>query len=488
MSTPTQAPPRKILHNRFLSSPAAVDVSSTGQKYIYGRAFWLAYLANAVTMVAVALLFRYADFVLFLGGSEFHLGWIVGVGMVGSLFTRLAIGAWLDRYGARPLWICSLLLFALTCIAHLAVGSYQCPAIYVLRILYCCALAGINGASMTFISTCGPTRRMAELVGMLGTAGFLGMVVGTLLGDVLLGMLEKDRTEIVVMFVSAAVLGLLALPFAWNATKGEPHKASLAPKRACGSSGEKGKISWKAFFHPRTSPLFSPLAALGLLRRYLPGPVLLVAVAMGMALGLPGVFLRTFSENLGIPRLSLFFLVYALAAIITRVLTRRWAEWFGPRKVILLGLSGLALSLLLFLPVKSEWMLILPAIGFGCSHAVLFPSVVAAGSVVFPLEHRGLATVLILAMWDLGQLLGAPLAGGMVRIAGIINWPAYPLMFSVFAVLLAAVAVWYAIRSSPGKKTVDFSVESGSNISRASGPKVTGRMVCTPSANCGGKN
>jgi len=51
---------------------------------VYGSHFWLSYAGNLLVMTAVAVLFRYADFVAFLGGTEFHLGWIVGVGMVGS--------------------------------------------------------------------------------------------------------------------------------------------------------------------------------------------------------------------------------------------------------------------------------------------------------------------------------------------------------------------------------------------------------------------
>ena len=76
-----------------------------GPHFAYGRQFWLAYTSNALLLVAVALLFRYADFVTLLGGTEFHLGWIVGIGTVGSLFTRLLLGSWLDRYGTRLLWI-----------------------------------------------------------------------------------------------------------------------------------------------------------------------------------------------------------------------------------------------------------------------------------------------------------------------------------------------------------------------------------------------
>lgn len=184
-----------------------------------------------------------------------------------------------------------------------------------------------------------------------------------------------------------------------------------------------------------------------LLRRHNPGVVLAIGVAMGVGLGLPGTFLRTYAAELGIPRIGLFFLVYAIAAIITRVLTRRWSEHYGPRRIILLGMAGVVASLALFLVVHVEWQLIVPAIAFGCSHAILFPSVVAAGSSTFPLRHRGLATVLVLATWDLGVLAGSPTAGAMLKYSRLAGLPPYPTMFLTMAALMAMVAVWYAIAS-----------------------------------------
>ena len=102
----------------------------------YGRSFWMAYVSNSLITVAIALLYRYADFVTLLGGTEFHLGWIVGVGMIGSLLMRLALGTYIDRYGTKFIWLGCTLLFVAVCFAHLAVASYSGVAIYLLRILY----------------------------------------------------------------------------------------------------------------------------------------------------------------------------------------------------------------------------------------------------------------------------------------------------------------------------------------------------------------
>ena len=176
-------------------------------------------------------------------------------------------------------------------------------------------------------------------------------------------------------------------------------------------------------------------------------PVYVFSLAIGMGLGLPAIFLRSYAAELHIPRIGLFFLVYAIAAIVMRVVTRRWPERFGNRPIILLGLAGMAASMAMFLLVHAEWQLVLPAVGFGCANAILFPSVVAAGSVTFPLRHRGLATLLVLAALDVGQLVGAPMAGAVLQYSETAGLPPYPTMFLTMAGLLALVSAWYAVVS-----------------------------------------
>jgi MFS family permease len=366
-------------------------------------------------MVAIALLFRYADFVTVLGGSEWHLGWIVGVGMVGSLLVRLFLGTGIDRYGPRLVWLWSLVVFAGSCFGHVLVASHNGPAVYVLRIGFCSSIAGIFGASVTFITGRAPVARMAEMIAMLGTSGFLGIVLGTQLGDLLCGTETIERWQVDRMFWIAGTLGLGALLFAWGATRNE-----LPPVRR------------------RRPPLF------WLLRRYHPGWVLLVGVATGVGIGLPSTFLRTYAAELGIARIGLFFGVYAPTAIITRLVTRRLPERIGLGRMIMAGLGCLIAGQLLLLIVRSEWMFVVPGIGFGMAHAILFPATIAAGSRAFPNRHRGLGTTLMMAMFDLGTLVGAPTAGAILHFSGALALPRYPTMIVSVAVMLGVVAAVYA--------------------------------------------
>jgi len=248
------------------------------------------------------------------------------------------------------------------------------------------------------------------------------MVIGTQLGDVLCGTATITHPQVRLMFFIAAALGAAALSFAWLATREQ-----AAPARR------------------RRPPL------VWLLRRYQPGTVLLVGAAMGMGISLPGTFLRTYAAELDIARIGMFFAVYAPTAIVTRLVTRRLPERFGLRPMILVGMAFMLVSQLTFLAVSNEWSLVVPGLGYGVAHAILFPTVIALGSSAFPNRYRGLGTTLMLAAFDSGQLVGAPIAGWIVHSSSLAGLPGYPIMFGSVAAMFGVVAAIFAF-STPGPR------------------------------------
>ena len=139
-------------------------------------------------------------------------------------------------------------------------------------------MAGVFGASVTFISARVPVVRVAEMIGMLGTSGFVGMVVGTQLGDLICGTQSIGRWQVDRMFLVAGLLACGAAVFAGLATRG------LAPPR-----------------RRRRPPL------LQVLRRYHPGTVLLVGGVAGGTLGV-----RLIGLIGGVLLLASFFLFLGL--------------------------------------------------------------------------------------------------------------------------------------------------------------------------------
>ncbi len=391
----------------------------------YGRAFWLSYLSLAALMIAVSMMYRYADFVTFLGGSELDLGAIVGVGMVGSLVMRLAQGVGIDRYGPRHIWLGSTALFVASMLGHLLISRADGAGVYLLQVLFRTSVAGVFGAAFTFAFQQVPVSRMTEAVGTVGTASFVGIVIGPRIGDWisaangrLIGRAELDK-----MFIMAAAFGAVSFVAAWFATARD-----VRPRRR----------------------LRMPI--LPLLWRYRPGVLLAIGVVTGIAIGMPATFLRTFAAELRIDRIAPFFTVYALTAIAARLATRRLADELGVRGGVLIGMTLVVAGILSYLIVSVEWQLWIPAVLTGVGQAILYPAVVAGGSAVFPKRCRGVGTTLMLAMIDLGTLVGAPLIGGIVYFGKQLGLPGYSLMFVTIATIVVASSSYYAFATRSAKR------------------------------------
>lgn len=392
---------------------------------MYGSDFWLSYIANALLLMAISVLFRYADFVIFFGGSERQLGVIVGVGMIGALAARVFLGIGIDRYGPRRIWLFSLALFVISMGLHLLVSDVQGPLVFAARIMMMTGIAGAVGSAFTYISLRVAEPKIAEIVGILGTSGFLGMAIGPTFGDLLFQDGVVTQTQVSRMFGLAALLATFAMVSVALATRA----AVRVQRRA-------------------TSP---PLWKL--VRRYQPGVVLLVAAALGVAVELPRVFLRAFTADRNIHGIMVFFLVYASVAIVVRVATRRLPERIGLYRVILIGMTIQAASMLLYLTVYHPWQLAIPALAAGTAHAVLFPSIVAAGAISFPTRYRGLATTLMFGMLDVGNLIGQPAIGYTLHYAQRLGLPRYPTMFIGVAAMTLLVTIVFALRRTPTGST-----------------------------------
>ena len=386
------------------SSPEAPEAA---EKSPYTPRFWLAFASNVLGSLGFVLLYRYADLVTFLGGSEFELGWIVGIGMVGSLVVRLFMGSAIDEYGTGVVWLVSLLISALCCVAHPFLTTCHGPAIYILRIVFSAAMSGVYGAMTTWATLNAPPKRVAELVGMLGASGFLSFILGTYMGDWLMDAAVITHSDVARLFYVAGGFILVSAVFAWAAT-------------ATGKSRCR---------EPRT-----PL--LVLVRRHNPGVFLFAAVVTGIGLGLPASFLKTFCDSIGIRQMAEFFTAYAVTALIVRLCTRRLPERTGLTPLVIAGLAILAASQLAFLAVDTRWKLIFPGILYGLSHAILFPPVLAGVTRVYPRTSSGVAVMIVLMFYDAGVLIGSPLAGVTIRVSKILGLPPYPVLFAAMCGLL----------------------------------------------------
>ena len=100
-------------------------------------------------------------------------------------------------------------------------------------------------------------------------------------------------------------------------------------------------------------------------------------------------------------------------------------------------------------------MLALPALAGGTAHGLLFPAVVGGGSGVFPKRFRGTGTILMLAMFDIGNMIGQPAVGSAVELAKSLRLPHYATMFIGVAMVICLAAAIYGFSTRKQRTTPD---------------------------------
>ena len=379
---------------------------------VYNRLFWLTYAANTVLVLANALTFRFAEFVTHLGGTEQLTGTVISVGMLAAIAVRFRLGHDIDACGTRRLWLTSTLLFVAACVLLVQTNSISW-VLYVARIAFSIGIAGMFTCSMVNIQNEVPAERRTEAIGSLGTSGFLGMILGSLLGDITFASLPNGSVRFTVVFAVALALGIVYLGLVMLITR--------------------------QHVRPRSGQSSPPV--LQLMKRYWPGSVMLVALVMGTGLVVTTVFLTRMATERGIAHIGTFFISYSLAALACRIVTRNWSRTVGRRRMIAVGLCGHAVGQLLLITVQSEWQLLVPAVFCGLGHGLLFPAVTSLGSGPFPSQFRGTGTTIALGMCELGVALASPLFGWIIDAWG------FNAMYAVSVTLTVTLGTVYLVRS-----------------------------------------
>ena len=424
---------------------------------IYHGGFWLAYLANVVLVCANSLTFHFAEFIAalaevdHLAGVEEVTGMIVSTGLLCAVGMRLVLGPAIDRYGTRYIWLVSSVLLVSGDLAYLLPGRLT-PLIWAARISYQVGLAGMFSSSIVHIQNQVPPHRRTEVIGVLGSSGFVGTIIGTQVGDAIFNYVPAGTPQFVAMFGGSGLLGVLHLILVFRLTRNDVHQA------------------------PDVTP-----PSHRLLVRYWPGTILLVAMAMGTSFTVTTVFLTRFATASSLRGIGTFFMVYSVTAFCCRWFSREWGDSMGRHRMVLWGLSGLAVGQWLFLLVSAEWMFIFPAVACGFGHALLFPAVVSLGAGCFPVQYRGTGTTLVLGFTELGTIVSAPLLGAVIDYYDGAGYSQMFLMAGAVAMLVGLIyAATAARRPDHDPHVVRTPVLSNTELERASTVAASDPLPQTP--------
>jgi MFS family permease len=378
---------------------------------LYTRRFFQAFGAVGLFMMGAALQFHFGEFVEYLGYGVSTLGRLLSIAMLGRLLIRVHVGRWIDRFGFRPVWLAGTLCFAVATAAIQFTTHLWLVA--ALEALSAMAVAATMTAVPVFAAQIAPPHRRAESIGTLGLAGFLGLVIGPTLGDLIFSGTAHSMGPYRVFFSLSAIFSVLA---------GVAMLSVPSPVNRIAEQSSPTITSVGA--GPRQSQI-------RVILRHWPGAVLIVGVTFNIDYCLQSLFLERLAEERGFYNIKAFFLVYGPTAMTLRIVFRRLPERLGRVRTLLGGLVFLATGLLCLIGIRTQSQLILPAVLMGAGHCFIFPSMVDLAAERLPPEHRGTGTALILGAGDLGLLIGYATVGELIDAFG----------FDVALVTLAAVTL-----------------------------------------------
>ena len=389
--------------------------SLTDQR-LYSWQFAVVFAAHLSFVVATTLLTHYARWVEFLGGSVRDVGLVLGTGAVVALVLRPFVGPYIDRLGARNVWIAGLAIFLFGVWGSTIIAEVNLW-VHVTRVLILVGQGLVFTSGMTYVSQMAPAHRQTEAFSVYGSAGLVAMCIGPNLGDFILGDDARTSSDFGLLFgvvagcaVASAVLLVLV----------RPHTVRSRQVR------------------------IGLLGFIETVRKHWPGAVLVTTLAFSMAGSIPFGFLSSYVDAVGISGRSFsgvgaFFLAYGGWGLFVRLSTRRVADRVGRRKVLMTGLALTSLGMFSFLLVdgRHDWLILVPGIICGSGHALCFPSISALTLSCFPENARGGAATLSLMVCDFGMVTAAPIFGIIAD-----KW-GYQGIFVVAGVLSMAAAVYF---------------------------------------------
>jgi MFS family permease len=335
------------------------------------------WLTTAILYAAHALLFRFAELVAHLGGSALDAGRIVGVGVVCSLASRWWLGSAIDRRGVRMPWLASAAALVIGA-AWIAAASELSWLLYAGRIAWTLGFTSGLACAVATIQQCGPDADRAERLGMLETAVFTGLILGTIAGHAIFAL---GAARYAVMCGAVVVLAIayvaVTCVFVTGAT---PCPQARRPER-----------------------------------RRIATHVLVAALLIGTNFAVTTIFLTRYFTHLGWPAgMAIFFLVYCGCSFPLRFAIRRWLGNVAMHHLLCVGLAAFGVGQLALITAEPATALVLSAVVCAIGRALAYPTVVALGAGAYPADERGHGSAVILAVIDVGLVIAAAGLGAAI--------------------------------------------------------------------------
>ena len=385
---------------------------------LWNRDFLLALAGYFLLFMSVSLFFLFPVVLAEFGPLQSRIGMIMGVHSIVAIGVRPLFGRMIDVRGGRSIALAGLLVLILVVpFFHFVDDAGWLP--FLLR-----ALTGLGwGVSMTatiaMCSDLAPVERLARSMGVIGVGGLVANALGPLLAEEILRRLGPGWLYNISLLFLVASLGCLLLT------------REIARPETNGGGGDGGGGGARVL-------------------KAVPWVVAVVIASMpvfhGAIRGAMIYFIAVFGNSVGLVRVAPFFLVFSLAAILTRFGLSDLSDRHGRKMVILPAALIIVANLFVIAEVRGVPLLLITGFVGGLGQGLIFPALSTYIIDFLGRENKGLAISLYLSFFDLGMGLGSPVFGWISDLAG------YRWMYRIAGLCLLAATAVFMVKAPEGAK------------------------------------
>ncbi|AXI00499.1 MFS transporter [Sporosarcina sp. PTS2304] len=322
------------------------------------------------------------------GVSTSVAGLVSGIFIIGTLIARLAVGGLISKIGSRNILLVGLIITVLASVFYF--GAVNLPLLMANRFFHGVGLGIASTATGTMVAQMLPPSRRGEGIGYFSLSTVLATAIGPFFGIFL-----SQHFHFTVLFFFCLALSICCAAMFFFVKK----TPVAMPKKAIEVT--KVKFGVSSLLEKRSLPI-------GFI-------TLLAAIAYSGVLS----FISFYAEEVNlVSAASFFFLVYAIAVLVSRPYTGRLLDIKGNKFVVYPSLLLFAVGLLLLSGVQAGWMLLLAGgilgLGFGnfqsCAQAIALQGVKP--------ERLGVATSTFFIFLDFGFGFGPYILGTFIPLIG----------------------------------------------------------------------
>ncbi len=375
---------------------------------LYTPSFVLIAVANFFTVSSLGCFFLFPLFIMSHGGSKADIGIIMGATVLSSVLCRPWISEMVDRFGRKRGYGIGCLITGLVSLSYLIfhgeLSSFYLPLFFI-RMLHGVGLAVCFTSGFTYIADIVPIERLNEGIGMFGVTALIGMAIGPVIAEIVIGEWGFISFFLVAAGMSFAGFGLhIPLRDAYDVHAGG---------------------SETSFFSVLARKKMVLIAVLSLL--------------FGFGLAASSNFVSPYAAEKQIGFLSLYYVAYSSAAAVTRFFGGRLADRVGEAHIIPYAFVVTGTGFLILMALGGASLLVLAGLMSGCGHGLLFPSMNAFAVRGEPKGIRGKIIGIFTGGIDAGVFSGSIFLGYLGE------WTGFQALFLTAAMALFTGGIIYQL-------------------------------------------